>query len=273
MSKSMCPKSMRAALAALIGLSALAAAPAYAGWSQSVEFGPDVYYYHYTEPEFAHLLGAFYGADAAYAITYDEMSLRFEGRGAGGSLKYDGSGTSSGNRNYTAEARAILEREFPVDDTWSVTPFTGFGFRYLFDNQAAIVTTTGAPGYDRESHYYYFPVGVKFPVTVSPGWRVVPSFEYDFIYRGYQYTYLTNLPGYSNDLANSQNSGHAFRVSLTVEAETPIGEVKVGPYLRYWSIGASNTQNFSYFGAPGYGYEPGNHTVEAGAALVYVFKY
>jgi hypothetical protein len=257
---------------ALLGFTALAAAPAFAGWSQTFEIGPDIYYYHYTEPHFAHLDGFMYGATGAFSINYDQLSLRFEGRGATGSLKYDGSGTSSGNDNYTAEARIILKREFDIDETWGVSPYFGIGFRYLFDAQGGIATSTGALGYDRESHYYYVPVGFDLPVNIAPDWRMVPNVEYDFLFVGKQTSYLTNVPGISNDITNTQTGGHAFRASLMLEGKTPIGEVRFGPYIRYWSIGTSNTQPLSINGVALYGQEPGNHTVEAGGSLVYIFQ-
>ncbi len=263
---------MKSGLLAFACLFALSAGTAQAGWDQSFEIGPDVYYYHYTEPGFAHYLGFFYGADAAYTVSYNKLGLRLEGRAAAASLKYDGSGTSNGNDHYTAETRALLEREFAIDDNWSITPYAGIGFRDLFDASGGVVTSTGALGYDRESHYYYLPIGLQVPVTLAPDWRIVPSVEYDYLIQGYQHTYLTNIPGFSNDLTNSQSEGHGFRASLMVEGKTPIGSVKFGPYLRYWSIGVSNVQSTSYFGTPLIGYEPGNHTVEAGASLVYIFQ-
>jgi len=241
---------------------------------QSLGLGPEIYYYHYTEPSFAHLQGAFYGVAGFYKVTQDAFSLKLEVHGAGGSLDYSSpiSGTDNGITNYTVEPRLLVQATFKAGSQVQVTPYLGFGFRYLFDGQSGTVASTGAAGYDRSSNYYYMPFGVEVPIAVADGWKITPTAEYDLFLYGHQHSYLTDVPGFQNDLDNTQHRGTGFRASLMAEGKTPIGEFQFGPFVRYWRIGASNLQPVIFDGMQvGVGQEPANHTIELGAAAFYVF--
>ena len=46
------------------------------------------------------------------------------------------------------------------------------------------------------------------PNSNSGGWR----FQYNYFIEGEQTSYLTNVPGYLNDIVNTQDSGSGFEV-------------------------------------------------------------
>ncbi len=244
--------------------------------SRVLGLGPELYYYHYTEPSFAHLSGFFYGVQGFYKVTQDIFSFKLELAAAAASLDYSspGSGTASGATNYNIEPRMLVETNFKASPTVSVVPYFGFGFRYLYDGQSGQMSSLGASGYDRSSNYYYMPFGFTVPVEVAQGWTITPLAEYDLFLYGHQHSYLTDVPGFQNDIDNTQHHGTGFRASLMADAKTSIGEIQFGPFVRYWRIGASNLKPVIFDGATvGFGQEPGNHTIEIGASAFYVFNW
>jgi hypothetical protein len=67
------------------------------------------------------------------------------------------SGELNNINDYMLEFRFLAGYDFPVSDTFILTPFVGLGFRYLNDDSSGKVATLGGSGYDRESNYVYSP--------------------------------------------------------------------------------------------------------------------
>ena len=73
-----------------------------------------------------------------------------------------------------------------------MTPYFGFGYRYLFDRGNGQISSIGAYGYDRKSHYYYLPLGGDAVMNMPNNWEVDLNVEYDILLHGLQKSYLSD---------------------------------------------------------------------------------
>jgi hypothetical protein len=150
------------------------------------------------------------------------------------------------------EVRGSTGYDIPVLSSSRITPYAGFGFRYLKDDSGGNTTTTGASHYDRESFYYYVPLGVETRTKISKSWLFEMTFEYDFFLFGTQKSHLEDVLSTYNTLVNDQDEGYGARGSFK-------------PFVRYWNIEDSDTAIWTQSGVPiGTGLEPANNTAEYG---------
>jgi len=259
-------RTSRAWLAAL-GLAWLAPGVATAQTREGWELGPEGYYYSYREPNVMHQIGGFAGINTSYTYKVGPAFLIGNGIFDVGYLNYksDGTGNLNGKWNVVGDFRVLAGADMLHFDWWGVSPFTGLGYRMLYEWWGNRTTTTGAVGYDRFSQYFYIPAGLGFSFTAG-SWFIRPSIEYDFLVRGQQTSYLSQA-GANGDVKNQQNHGYGLRGTLLFEH----GAVAFGPFVRYWDIGASKPAFFNQGGAEFVGIEPHNTTLEAGATLRFRF--
>ena len=170
-----------------------------------------------------------------------------------GLTDYKGSGTTSGDPTYRLQGEVGL-----ISPHGNIRIFGGFGYRWLYDDWGGKVSSTGAYAYDRQSRYWYLPLGIVVPNSNSGGWR----FQYNYFIEGEQTSYLTNVPGYLNDIVNTQDSGSGFEVEYKFDNSWAI-------YLRSWNIDDSNLQVIRTTSGNGFGYEPKNETVEFGLTVFF----
>src|SRR5258706_188217 len=73
---------------------------------------------------------------------------RLQGQFATGNFDYESNGTGSLNnkKDRTFDLRALLGRDYLMHG-FGVTPYAGFGYRFLLDKSKGRQTTTGAFGY------------------------------------------------------------------------------------------------------------------------------
>ncbi len=250
------------------------AAPAEPLQKYSWEVGPELSYIAYEEPHFAEFRGILAGIAGGFAY-HNGLMLGAEGRLAFGSLNYSSpeSGTMDGVFDYIAEFRGLGGYDFTLDAGPVLTPYTGFGYRYLNDNSAGMVTSLGASGYERESNYFYSPVGLKCRVPAETGWAIDAAAEYDVFWKGKQVTHLGDVVPGQEDLVNSQKHGYGMRGSIAIAAKAGSMEYSIGPFLRYWKVKDSEPAYF--FDATGLlcgsqiciGLEPANHSTEYGISF------
>lgn len=236
-------------------------------------FDYERYYSEYTEDSVdVKLKGWWNGYTASYSYRPAEGNLLFwnwinyyslEGRFATAKLDYTSGGTGSDENepNYMYEVRSIVGRDFYPVSKLRITPYGGFGFRYLLDDSGGRQTTTGQYGYDRKSHYFYLPFGLNYAYQINDDWRVVANGEYDIFLSGWQKSYLSDVPvsGYF-DVRNDQKHGFGLRASVKIVRIFPLVNVSVEPFVRYWHIQDSEVSNAGSFD----GMEPENKTIEAG---------
>lgn len=214
--------------------------------------------------------------------------IRLDGKGSWGSVDYDSQNTGdlSGVTDYMIEVRSVLGYELPVKETVTLTPYAGFGFRYLNDNLNG-TTTTNNWGYERESRYYYLPIGIEARIKLKKNWVIGFMAEYDYFLNGTQKSHLEDGGLRVQDsetgtwyvydmLLNEQDEGHGIRGSFTVMKKTKRVDLFIEPFVRYWSIKASDPQQLTSNGGtilwyqdaeltiPATGIEPENRSTEYG---------
>ncbi len=256
----------------LMFLILMAAAPVYAQQplkQHMFEVGPEVYYHSYEEPNVMEEKGVFYGAQAGYEY-HEKIYARAEVRAALGEVDYTSpvSGTLDNIEDWLFESRAVAGYDFAAADNLIVTPFLGFGYRYLNDDSAGKRTSTGAAGYERESNYYYSPIGVAALLEPQPDWKLRASAEYDLLWKGKQKSHLSGAISGLNDVENDQDEGYGLRGSVGLEKVGKTTDWWIDGFVRYWNIDDSDLQPITYLGQTiGLGYEPANETVQVGATV------
>lgn len=228
------------------------------------EIGAETYYFQYKEPGVMQEKGMFYGLNGAYTFR-DKIMLRAEGRGAAGKVDYKNSGTLDNIVDFTLEFRGLAGYGFDIFTTSLVTPYFGAGYRYLNDDTKGKITSTGAVGYERESNYFYSPIGIEALTELnhelSWGLRV----EYDYFWKGVQKSHLRDASPAFNDLENDQNKGYGVRGSAKLLLKSETIDFAIEPFVRYWNIKKSEDAKVTFTGViVGTGFEPKNNTTEVG---------
>ncbi len=237
------------------------------------EISPEVYYVKYEEPGIMQNEGVMYGVHGTL-VSHRYLMLKIEGRLAAGQVDYTSaeSGSLDNLNDYTYEARFLAGPDIKSkDEKIALTPFFGVAYRYLNDDSAGGVTSTGHRGYERESEYFYSPLGVEIMVEKS-GWSFGAAAEYDIFWSGQQTSHLSDAVANLNDVKNSQDSGYGTRFSLKAVKKGEKFDISIEPFFRWWKIDESNLSNVTYAGVlVGYGYEPSNETTEIGAKVGVLF--
>ena len=229
------------------------------------ELGAEEYYYLYKEPGVMQNKGSLYGLVGSYTYRESDVMLRAEARGSVGQVDYKNSGTMDSIFDFSFEARGLAGYDIALSNVYTITPYSGFGYRYLNDDSSGELTSTGAAGYERESNYYYSPIGLENTFLLKEGWIVVLTTEYDHFWRGKQISHLSDVNLGYGDVTNTQKKGYGLRGSVKVRKEGENFDLVIEPFVRYWKIAKSNDSNVTYSGVIiGYGYEPKNNTTEMG---------
>lgn len=258
------------------------------------EVGIERYQYKYHEytdngSKFMNFKGAFNGIFMTYAfrpVDIDSMVeqivnlYRVELRYAAGLVNYTGGNdvtgfTYSGVHDYVFEGRGIFANEYTLPQAWTVTPYMGIGFRLLDDH----LQESGPGGYERESTYWYVPLGVTLAKDLPRDWRWEYNIEYDYFLSGKQISHLENVDPALEPLGNKQGEGFGWRTSLKLVKTLPRVKWSLEPYYRFWHIKKSRIEPWTLQGGayipypdsePGmiiFGLEPDNITQELGLRL------
>ena len=236
---------------------------------------PELYSFKYKEPGYMEEEGMFYGA--AFGYTYrgwvpgspeqsfasNKMMARAEGRVAFGRVDYDGALTDgtpftiNGIDDFVLEGRLLLGPEWLGENTLN-TLYAGMGYRYLKDD-----TSFNPSGYERESNYYYVPIGFEIDTNFKAGWSWAGRIEFDYLLRGIQKSHLNDFDPELPDIENDQDSGYGYRASIKLLYKSTDVIFAIEPFFRYWDIDKSEVS---------YGWiEPANETTEYGIQLTWMF--
>ena len=216
--------------------------------------------------------GMMYGLAGAYTYhgkmspsELDKWMFKAEGRFAYGEVDYKNSGTIDNIDDYIWEFRVLGGYDFPILKASVITPYIGFGYRYLNDDMSGTVSSTGARGYERESNYFYTPIGIETITELENGWSIGFTLEYDYFWRGKQKSHLSDVVVGVSDLENDQNDGYGCRGSIKLQKKGKNLDFVIEPFLRYWNIKKSEVSAVTYSGVIwGYGWEPKNNSTEIG---------
>jgi hypothetical protein len=187
-----------------------------------------------------------------------------DGRFSIGWLDYAGTGDVGGRRDTQWEARGLMGMDM-IYHYFSLSPYSGFGFRDVNDDLEGSATSTGAHLPEMEDQIYYVPLGVHPRLPLTDTSRFSATAEYDFVVHGQEITHL-NDAGTGNPTVRNEQSG-GFGIHADIMYETPYWAI--GPFASYWSM---NTSNPSVYHSPGSTCgsttcsftQPFNHTIEGG---------
>ncbi|MFH2069324.1 MAG: autotransporter outer membrane beta-barrel domain-containing protein [Candidatus Omnitrophota bacterium] len=223
------------------------------------ELGIGVSGFTYDEPGLMKEEGVLVGLKASYAHRR-KLMLKAEAEIGFGTVSYDGSTwggdpvTADGG-DYKWELRGLVGYDF-VKGTVLLTPYTGIAYRYLNDQ------LSGVGAYERESNYYYSPIGLEINKEFANGWSWNTTLEYDIFWNGLQVSHLSDVDPGLNDIKNDQTDGYGYRISMKFQNKNGFG---IEPYYRYWDIKQSDPAIVTYEGTPvGIGVEPKNNSREIG---------
>jgi hypothetical protein len=239
----------------------------------SFAFGTEISDIQYEEPGLMKNKGMMYGPFFSYAY-HDKIMAKLEGKFAYGEVDYDG-GTWGGDPLYVkgipdflVEVRALLGYDFAINNTITITPNIGIGYRYLQDN----MQDRYAGGYQREANYIYIPVGVETVARFDDGWSMGTAVEFDIFAWGRQISYFSDTDAYFWPTENEQVKGYGARASAFIAKKFTKAGFLIEPYIRYWNIEESRLGYLVYGGyLVGYGVEPKNNTTEIGCRLAVMF--
>jgi hypothetical protein len=223
--------------------------------SAGFEFSSKLGFYEYKEPGYMKIDGPVLGLGAKYshALGADDF-FQIDASVMAGLLDYQGTGSLDNTENFSTDIRALYLKNHTLENGTVVTPYTGLGYRFLY-NDLRGNTSTGAGGYRRLSHYVYLPVGILTYITDGYGNKIELNGELGILIRGYQQSYLSDFYSNVSDVKNEQKTGHNLRVSALYKFDS----YSIGPYYTRWSVGRSNIENGWV--------EPKNSTNEFGLML------
>jgi hypothetical protein len=216
--------------------------------------------------------GSMVGLTASYAHCYDNNAMvQVQGIFKYGQVNYAGRLESgipisiSNIDNYIAEARVLGGYKIRLNTLIIVTPYTGIGYRYLADDMG----NASIYGYDRESNYFYSPVGLEILTPLQNGWSVKVILEYDIFWKGLQKSHLSDIRPEYNTLKKDQNNGYGLKGSVKFQK----GNFSVEPFVRYWSIADSEKSLLTFQGQSTHRwyFEPRNSSTEIGLKIAWKF--
>jgi len=239
---------------------------------QTWEIAPELSYIEYREPHVMSEKGPMFGIGVAYSY-HDGVMIKVAGRFSYGLVDYENSGHLNNIEDRIFEFRALGGYDFKVSSSFTVTPFIGFGYRYLKDNMGGDITSTGAYGYDRESNYYYSPIGIEAVYAFDKGWSAGVILEYDYFWKGTQKSCESDIDAGYNDIKNDQDGGYGLRGSIIIKKQSDRVFYAIEPFIRYWHIDKSDVKNETYYGYDtGYVvWEPKNNSTEIGLKFMIGF--
>ncbi|MBN1493402.1 MAG: hypothetical protein JW938_04580 [Candidatus Omnitrophica bacterium] len=237
------------------------------------EVGPEMFFMHYKEPGLMKNEGMMYGGVINYQYRNTVM-IGLENRFAGGAVDYEShnTGSSDNNGDFLYEGRLLLGADLKAEK-FAVIPFIGFGYRYLYDDSSGSQTTTGAGGYQRESNYFYSPLGMAIEYYLNEEWTLDLKGEYDLFWGGVQRSLLGDALAGHPTVYNDQDfvDGSGFKLSGGVACRIKKIIVKLTAFYHYWRIGDSDTDSVFWNGANRTYIEPRNRSQELGGRLSVLF--
>jgi len=240
------------------------------------EMGVSVSNYNYWESnDSVNVSGGLYGFEYERTQALHDFFVMGDVQYKKGSLSYtsQSSGSLSNLSNYYYELRGLIGKDFSWN-SGNLSPYSGLGYRYLYDDNRGI-STTGAAGYQREISYLYIPFGAIYRSSLTNA-ILETRVEYDYLIKGRVNTHLSDSVGFNSitanpDVTNNQTSGWGIRLSTSYQEKN----WALTPYFNYWFIQNSDVTNTTQIQgglSSSVGkQEPMNKTVEYGMKGSYKF--
>jgi hypothetical protein len=236
------------------------------GWSLGLLYGSVAY----SEPSLMTETGSMSGASLSYSHAFrnNPLLVRLEGEYLYGQLIYNGS-TWAGAPMIAPAAdnllngRALLGFQIQPTERLNITPFLGIAARYLNDQIQ--------DSYDREITSFYLPIGLNFTLGVTDRWAFTFAGEYDYFIDGNAVSHLNQSNSAYPIVDNTQNSGFGYRLTTGVQRAFAGWNLKISPYIDYWSVQKSNTQTFVANNQTLSVWEPSNTSMMYGVSVSVTF--
>ena len=239
-----------------------------------IEFGPDFYWARYQQPGVYHQRGFMAGYNASF--TYRTASptpflnkFRIEGQWDSGKFN-DPTDGFNGIRDTSYEVRGLLGHEFYPLSSIRATGYSGFGYRFFEDNPDGLSGSDGeftVLGYKTYAHYCYIPFGLDLLYQSSPKYSLDSDFEFDWMVRGWEDSFLGVLQEGYGTTVNHQDGGFGVRLSLKLKLYFKYCDAFAETYFRYWNIAQSNNLTDPVDPTNPPLYIPKNNTEELGFRL------
>lgn len=212
--------------------------------NNKLSLGLEGFSYLLQQPNIQKRDGIFYGINGAYSyyLTNDHF-LRAEIRLAKGNTKYSSYNFGSIKRepNILIEPR-ILYSESLKYSFLDISPFVGFGFRYVELDGEGKTTTTGIVDYLRRDYYYYVPIGLSMNYHLQKDWSLEIVGEYDIFLKGIQKSYVDRTINNNRigKVTNKQSKGYGLRSEILLNKTFDKYIFSIGPFINYWKIQSSD---------------------------------
>jgi hypothetical protein len=224
------------------------------------EIAPEVSYFRYEEPGVMKDTGFLYGVAASYTRDRPNRLLRIEGGFCFGLVDYEGSlsdntpYTIHGNHDYLLNLRLLLGRPWQAG-AWDNQFYAGLGYRALNDD-----SSQDPSGYDRQSNYFYLPLGLKTRHELADRWQIGLGGEFDILLIGIQFSGIYN----NGVLTSVQWPGFGGRASVELRHRGTPADLAIAPFVQYWWVDDSTV-------SPDGWYEPRNNSFQYGLSLIWRF--
>jgi len=223
------------------------------------EIAPEISVFQYEEPGMMKDKGILYGTAGAYTHYHDNRLFRIEGEFALGTVDYEGSladGTPyaiEGSHDYLLNLRLLWGRQWE-EEGWGNQFHAGLAYRGLNDD-----STQDPAGYDRQSAYFYLPLGFKTYHDLAGCWQIGLGGEFDLLLLGLQFSQIRN----DGVLTNVQWPGIGARASVELRHRASPGDLAIAPFVQYWWVDDSTASHGWY--------EPRNQSFQYGLNLIWRF--
>lgn len=216
--------------------------------------------------------GAFIGLGIGYVETIGSgLFLRARLHVAFGSIDYSAPGEAGRSRlDNVPQQLGQLELHVGADVPAGgavISPFVGLASRYLNDESGGRTTSDGMFGYDREIGFGYVPAGIAVRLPVSTHAQLALSAQYNLVVRGTATSKLSGIDARLTDLELQFSDGEGLEASAAVELPLGRTRISIGPFVRHWAIGRSQSEVLADPDGSGEMfefYEPDNTTTEFG---------
>jgi hypothetical protein len=232
--------------------------------------GVELSHLGYKEPGIMEESGIMAGVYGDYTLHKRDFMLKLNGSLEMGNVDYSSleTGTLDDIGEFLFDSQALFGRDLHASEKVRLTPFIGFGYRYLFDDMGDKTSSTGHGGYDRKSKYIYSPIGMEGMFKLGSGWSLGLSGEYDLFWHGWQYSRIGDVyPGIAN-AENDQKDGWGARGSVKLVKNLGKLDLTIEPFYKYWDIEQSEPYDVIIDGIP-YArvWEPANNSREWGVKI------
>jgi hypothetical protein len=213
--------------------------------------------------------GLIWGGYGSFTFHPQKYAVRLEGRFGLGTVDYFSPDITypqnvTNISNLILEPRALLGREFLINESVTLMPFGGFGYRYRCDGMGGKQSSFGYYYYDRKSNYLYTPLGAEARFGLGGGWSLNISGEYDLFWQGMQYNELSDINPEASNIKYIQKDGWGTRGSVAITKRFGRMSFVFEPFFRYWNIKSSEMVEYNWI-------EPDNQTREWGTKLGWRF--